>query len=235
MSSAASGPIVTTQTHGNVVVITMDDGKANALAPAMLTALDAAFDEAKDAGGVVLAGRAGKFCAGFDLKIMMSGPDAARQMVKDGGECLMRIYEFPKPLVVACTGHALAGGVLLVATGDTRIGAKGPFKLGLNEVRAGIPIPILAHAMAADRLDRRAFVEAVLQARIYDPDDAVTAGWLDRVAEPENLMSEAIAEATRLAELPATAYGKTKQSIRRGTIKHVRDTLESDLAELMGG
>jgi enoyl-CoA hydratase len=236
MSSAAD--IVTSETRGHVAIITMDDGKANALAPAMLSALDAAFEAAKNDAGVsavVLAGRNGKFCAGFDLKIMMSGPDAARQMVKDGGEFLMRVYEFPKPLVVACTGHALAGGVLLVATGDTRIGTQGPFKLGLNEVKAGIPIPILAHAMAADRLDRRAFVEAVLQARIYDPDSAVVAGWLDRVSAPESLLADAIAEAERLAELPATAYAKSKHSIRRATIQHIRDTIAGDLAELMGG
>ncbi len=232
---ASAEEIVTSETHGKVVVIKMDDGKANALAPAMLNALGAAFDAAEDASAVVLTGREGKFCAGFDLKIMMSGPAQARQMVKDGGETLMRLYEFPKPLVVACNGHALAGGVLLVACGDTRIGAKGPFKLGLNEVKAGIPIPILAHAMAADRLDRRAFVEAVLQARIYDPESAVTAGWLDRVAEPADVLSEAIAEAERLAELPSSAYAKSKHSIRRGTIKHIRDTIESDLVELMGG
>ncbi len=231
---ASTEEIVTSETHGKVVVITMDDGKANALAPRMLAGLDAAFEAARDASAIVLTGREGKFCAGFDLKVMMSGPDAARELVKSGGESLMRLYEFPKPVVVACNGHALAGGVLLVAVGDTRIGAKGPYKLGLNEVRAGIPIPILAHAMAVDRLDRRAFVEAVLQARIYDPESAVTAGWLDRVAEPAELLSEAIAEAERLAELPATAYSKTKNSIRRTTVKHVRDTLESDLKELLG-
>ena len=239
MSSTATFPaIVTTENQGRVAVITMDDGKANALAPTMLAALDAAFEAAREdpkVSAVVLAGREGKFCAGFDLKIMMSGPDAARQMVKDGGEFLMRVYEFPKPLVVACTGHALAGGVLLAAPGDTRIGSAGPFKLGLNEVKAGIPIPILAHAMAADRLDRRAFVEAVLQARIYDPEAAVVAGWLDRVADPANLLSDAIAEAERLAELPASAYAKSKLSIRRDTIKHIRDTIAGDLADLMGG
>jgi enoyl-CoA hydratase len=217
-----------------IAIVTMDDGKANALSTEMIEQLGTAFDRAEaGASAVVLAGREGRFCAGFDLRAMMAGPEVARALVGQGGELLLRVYELPLPVVVACTGHALAGGALLAATGDTRIGAHGEFKIGLNEVQNGLPVPILAHELARDRLVPTELVASVLQAKIYDPGGAVRAGWLDRATEPEQVVPEAREEAIRLARLPKAAYGATKRSLRRATIEHVRATLSSNLAELL--
>lgn len=228
--------VVSFELRGTTAVIKLDDGKANALSPALLGALDGALDRAEsEAKAVVLTGREGRFSAGFDLRVMMSGPQAARDLVVKGGEVLLRCYEFPKPLVIACTGHALAGGALLVATGDTRIGVTGDFKIGLNEVQKGMPVPILAHEFARDRLDPRELVASVLQAKIYDPASAKEAGWIDRVVAPEELEEAALAEATRLTGLPATAYALTKRSLRRQTIEHIRNTIETNLQEIAGG
>jgi enoyl-CoA hydratase len=225
--------IVQYELVGEIAQITMDDGKANALSPEMIDAILAAFRRAnEEANAVVLLGRPGRFCAGFDLRIMMAGPQAVTDLLIAGTKLLMDVYAFPKPVVVACTGHAIAGGALLLATGDTRIGVQGEFKIGLNEVSNGMPVPILAHRLAKDRLDPRAFVASVLQAKIYDPDAALVAGWLDAVAAPEALLDASIAEATRLAELPARAYAKTKASIRRESIEHIAATLEADLVSM---
>jgi len=235
MSNSEAPESVSYEQHGDVAVITIDDGKANALSPALLDQLAAAIDRACDeAKALVIGGRPGRFCAGFDLRVMMAGPAAAKGMVLAGGALLMRLYELPKPVVIACTGHALAAGVLLVATGDTRIGARGEFKLGLSEVRSGMPVPILAHELARDRLDPRELEAAVVQARIYDPEAAARAGWLDRVVDPDALAAEALQEAERLAKLPANAYAATKRSVRRKTIDYIRSTLDSNLAELTG-
>ncbi|MCA9668689.1 MAG: crotonase/enoyl-CoA hydratase family protein [Myxococcales bacterium] len=221
------------QTDG-IATIAMDDGKANALSTEMVKQLEQAFDRAAaEAKGVVVVGREGKFCAGFDLREMMAGPDSALALVKRGGELLMRIYDFPMPVVIACSGHAMAGGALLVATGDTRLGAQGAFKIGLNEVQVSMPVPILAHELARDRLLPTELFASVVQAKIYDPDGAARAGWLDRVVAPEKLLDEARAVARELMKLPARAYAMSKHSLRRGTIKHIRDTLESNVAELM--
>src|SRR5262245_39765802 len=131
----------------------MDDGKANALSVAMIDALIGALDRAeKEAKALVLAGRPERFCAGFDLKVMMAGFDQAAALLKHGSELLMRLYAAKVPLVIACTGHALAGGALVVLTGDWRIGAQGAFKIGLNEVSIGMPVPVLAMELARDRL-----------------------------------------------------------------------------------
>src|SRR5436305_14814945 len=100
---------VTSELDGKTAVITMDDGKANALSYEMIDALLGALGRAEgEASAIVLAGRPERFCAGFDLKVMMSGIDQARALLTRGAELLMRLYGSPLPVVIACTGHALA-------------------------------------------------------------------------------------------------------------------------------
>ncbi len=218
--------------EGDIAVLHMDDGKANALGHAMMDALDAALDRAeREAKAVVLTGRDGRFCAGFDLKQMMAGAEAARAMVVRGADVLLRFYNHPQPLVVACSGHAVAGGALLVLTGDLRLCASGDFKIGLNELAIGMPLPILAHELARDRLSKRYFVEATLFAGLFNPERAKDAGYVDRVVDAASLRKTALEEAAKLLPLAGRNYALSKNSIRRGTIQHIRDTLESNMQE----
>jgi enoyl-CoA hydratase len=224
---------VTYEERDGVACVTMDDGKANALSHAMLDALGEALDRAeKDAKAVLLIGREGRFCAGFDLKTMMAGVDAATALVRAGAELYLRIYALPMPVVVACTGHAMAGGALLLLVGDTRIGLEGAFKIGLNEVSISMPLPVLAQELARDRLGKRYLTEATIQAKVYTPDGAVEAGYLDRIAAADALVDEAHAEAKRLSDLPNTAYAQTKATLREATINHIRATLTGDMERL---
>jgi enoyl-CoA hydratase len=228
--------VVSFELRGDLALVRLDDGKANAMSAALVAGVEAALERAtKEAKAVVLFGRPGRFSAGFDLKVMMSGPEAARSLVMAGGELLMKLYEHPQPLVIAVTGHAIAGGVLMAATGDRRIGVLGDFKLGLNEVANGMPVPILAHELARDRLDPRVLVESVLHAKMWDPEGAVRAGWLDRVVPADELEAAAIAEAEALAKLPQPAYAQTKRSLRRQTIRYVRESMAANLAEFSVG
>jgi len=217
----------------DVAVITMDDGKANALSHEMLDALEAALDRAeKEAKAVVLAGREGKFCAGFDLQTMMAGPESAAGLLTKGGAFLMRVYAFPLPVVASCTGHALAGGALLLLTCDMRIGAEGSFKLGLNEVQIGLPLPLLGRELAKDRLSKRHLTAATVMARIYAPKEALDAGYLDVVVAPEELASTAEQHAKRLAGLSPHAFAITKKRMREGTIETIQSGFEADLSAL---
>ncbi len=218
------------EVQDDVAVLRMDDGKVNALSPAVVDALTEHLPRAiAEAKALVITGRPGAFSAGFDLKVLMSGPEAARDLLTRGGELFMRIYEHPQPVVAAVTGHALAGGALLSASCDLRIGATGAFKIGLNEIQAGMPVPILAHDLARDRLDPRKLTESVLFARMYTPGEAVEVGWLDRVAEADEVEGEAVRMAKELGQLAPGPYARTKASLRRQTIDHIRNTLEADL------
>lgn len=225
--------LVSYEKIGEVAVLSMDDGKANALSYSLMEAIDEAIARAEtDARAVVLIGRVGRFSAGFDLREMMSGANAARALVTRGAEFLMRLYGAPLPLVVACSGHALAAGALMVLTGDLRIGARGAFKIGLNEVQIGMPVPILAMELARDRLVSAQLTAATLFGTTVDPDTALTWGYLDRVVEPTELHSAALAEAARLATIGREAYAKTKLALREKTIQYVRATLADDILRL---
>ncbi len=225
---------VTYELEGTTAIVTMDDGKANALSTEMIDAVVGALTRAEtEASAMVLAGRAERFCAGFDLRVMMSGPENAKALLVHGSEMLLRLYAATVPLVIACTGHALAGGALVVLTGDVRFGAAGAYKLGLNEVAIGLPVPALAMELARDRLSKRAFTRATLLAQIYDPDEAVQAGYLDAVVPAAEVLPRAKLEAARLATLSRPAFQATKTRLRSATITHIRTSLAHDMATLM--
>jgi enoyl-CoA hydratase len=226
--------LLTYTLEGNVAIVRMDDGKANALSNAMIDALVGALARAeKDAAAMVLVGRPDRFCAGFDLKIMMSSPDAAMALLTRGADMLMKLYAAKIPLVVACTGHALAGGALVLLTGDVRIGATGAYRIGLNEVAIGLPVPVLAMELARDRLAPAELPNATLLARIYEPAEAVRAGYLDTTTEPGSVLDRAKEEAVRLAGLPRSAFEATKARLRGETIAHIQATLASDMQSLL--
>jgi enoyl-CoA hydratase len=221
--------------EGTVAALGFDDGKANALSPVAVDGLNAALDRAeKEAGAVLLTGRPGRFSAGFDLSTMKAGPDVVRGLVSAGAELLLRLYESPLPIVAACSGHAVAMGAVLLLGSDFRIGAAGDFKIGLNEVAIRMTLPVFAVEIARDRLSRRHFQRAVIQAEIYGPDGAVDAGYLDRVVPAERLAEEAMAEAERLAGLPRRAFSETKRRVRGESIERIRRSLAKNM-ESWGG
>jgi enoyl-CoA hydratase len=220
--------------EGTTAVIRMDDGKANALNYPMIDALIAALDRAeREAGSVVVTGRPERFCAGFDMKLMGASPQSAVDLLTRGADLLLRMYGSPLPVVMACTGHALAGGALLVLTGDVRLGIEGAFKIGLNEVAIGMPVPVLAMEFARDRLTSTALPRATLGAHVHTPAEAVTAGFLDAALPAGELLDRARAEAARLGAYSRVAYGATKQRLRGKTIEYIRTSLASDLASLL--
>ena len=146
----------------------------------------------------------------------------------------MKIYEYPLPVVIACTGHALAAGGLLLLTADARIGAEGAFKIGLPEVAIGMTLPVFGLELARDRLARHHFTQAVTQARIYGPAEAATVGYLDAAVSAASLMDAAQERATALATLRQPAFANTKRKERAATIRHIRETLEMDSANFDG-
>lgn len=222
--------------ENNVAVVTMDDGKANALSETMIAAILEALAKAeKEAGAMVLAGRPERFSGGFDLKVMMSSPANAKALLTKGVDLFMKLYASKVPLVIACTGHALAGGALMVLCGDTRIGGDGPYKIGLNEVQIGLPVPVLAMELARDRMSKKELTNATLLAKIYDPQGAKTAGYLDEVVPVDQVLAKAKEEATRLTSLSKTAFEASKVRLRKKTIDHIYATLESDMQSLLPG
>jgi enoyl-CoA hydratase len=230
--------LATYELDGRIATITMDDGKVNAFSIPMLQAVHAAFDRAEQDGAVVvLTGRESYFSAGFDLKVFASG-DVERvvEMLRLGATLAERILGFPTPVLAACNGHAVAAGSFMLLAADLRIGTEGPFRIGLNEVKIGLTMPWFAIELARQRLQPAAFSRAVVNATMYGPKEATSAGFLDRVVGESELRATSLEEAAELAALNAAAHTATKLRARAGALAAVRSAIETELtAEGLAG
>jgi enoyl-CoA hydratase len=223
--------LVTYEHDGRIATIVMDDGKVNVFSVAMLRGLHAAFDRAEGDGAVVvLVGREGYFSAGFDLKVLAGGRDEIVEILTLGATLAERILSFPTPVIVACTGHAYPAGAFLLLAADLRLGAAGPFRIGLNEVRIGMTVPWFAIEIARQRLLPAYFDRTVVSGAMFDPDEAVTAGFLDRVVAPGALRATAGEAASDFADLDLRAHAVTKRRARAGALTALRTAIESELS-----
>ena len=226
-------PRVTVEVIDDVALITFDDGKANAITSRAAALLAEAHDRVtsdEKVKAVVLAGRAGQFSAGFDLDTLMIGGPNRMELFRAGWDMLLGFETLPVPLVVACTGNAIAAGAVLLLGGDVRLAAEGDFKIGFNEASIGLPLPGLLLMLARDVLAPASFEKATAGARLYSPRDAVAAGFVDRVLPAADLVPAALAEAARLASLPGESLRKKSQVEERTA--RIESQLQADL-ELM--
>lgn len=218
--------MLTIEQHQDIALLRADDGKANAVSEAFSAAVNEGLDAAeRDARVVVLTGRPGRFSAGFDLNVVRAGGAPAAAMRTAGARLLARLFMHPQPVVIACSGHALAAGALLLLTGDTRLGVRGDFKIGLNETAIGLALPDWAVSLARARLPVDALTHSVIQARVHDPDGAVEAGFLDETVEPAQLLDAALIRAGELAQIAGEAYGTIKQRVRGPAAREMLDSI----------
>lgn len=223
------GNIVTYQANEKIATITIDDGKANAVSPQFIEEVNAALDNAEsDKAVVILTGRQGKFSAGFDLSIVTQGGEATTNLVRSGGQLVLRMLGFPTPIIIACNGHSLALGALLLLSTDFRIGVEGNFKIGLNEVAIGMPLPYFGVEIARERLASTHFGRSVANAEIYTPQGAVEAGFLDTIVPEEQLMEKAMQSAQAFAKLDMNAYYTTKLRVRENALNTLKKAIKKE-------
>jgi enoyl-CoA hydratase len=213
-----------------LATLMMDDGKVNVMSVTMLNSLNRALDRAVAENAVVLlTGRPGVFSAGFHLPTLRAGGPAAHEMVKLGFETAERLLSLPSPVVIACTGHAIAMGVFIVLAGDYRVGADGDYRLGATEVALGITMPFFGIEMCRQRLAPAHFSRAVLTAERYAPAPAVTAGFLDDLAPPSQLGEVARRVAMEFSKFDREAFAATKARARGSVLTAVRAAIEADM------
>lgn len=222
---------VSYELRDRIGVIAVDDGKANALSFDVLAAINDGLDraDADDAGAVLLTGRPGMFSGGFDLAVMRGGdPTATLDLVTTGAELVLRLYRSSRPIVAACTGHAVAAGALLLMGAHHRVGADGAFRIFLIETQNGMVLPDWAVEMSKERLVGPHAQQAAVESRIYDPAAAVVAGFLDQVVPADTILDAALAEANRLAALPAAAYAGNAAKVRAAGIERIAAAVARD-------
>jgi len=221
--------IVTYERVGGVAVITMNDGKANAVSLALQDGLNAALDKAEaDNVPVVLTGRPGIFSAGFDLKTLAAGGQPAVDMLNGGLNLSIRLLSFPTPVVVACPGHSMAMGIFLMLSCDYRIGVRGNYKYAANEVAIGMTMPYSTIEILRHRMTPAALTRAIVLAETFTPENAIETGVLDLVVDEADLMTTAVATAESFTALNMDAHNYSKQRLRSELLDAMRVGLAKD-------
>jgi enoyl-CoA hydratase len=221
--------VISYKVEGTLAVIQIDDGKANALGTAALDSLQSTLDDAErdEVSAVILKGRPGAFSSGFDLEEVRSDPTRREAIRRKFVDLLIRLFEYERPVIVACTGHALAAGAALLLVADRRIGIEGRFKLGFNEAAIGVPISGVTVELARYRMPMPWF-ESLISGQIFDPEHAVLAGLLDSVAlDEEGLAGGAEQLAQQLAKVDPAVFRHMKRLARAVPTERAR--VERDL------
>ena len=229
-----SEKIATIKKEDDISIITLDDGKANVFSPEMSNQLNVCLDQVDtESGCLINTGREGMFSAGLDLKVIQSGDvDRILEMSSSAFKLLARIFSFPRPVIAACSGHGIALGTFLVCCCDYRIGIKGDYMLGANEMRTNMVIPTPILELIKFRVNDSHKYRAVLGAEMYNFNQAQEAGLIDDIVEIDNLMTAAKDKAKDLATMGHPSYTMTKElfiaepmaKINEALKEHEKDT-----------
>lgn len=221
--------LVSYSLQGKIATLTLQNGKVNAISPALIEDFNLALDQAEqDNAVIVITGHAGMLSAGYDLNVMKESTDKMKALVKSGSQLTRRLLSFPYPVIVACPGHAIAKGAFLLLASDYRIGVAGKFKIGLNEVAIGMTMHNVGIELARGRLAPVFFNRSVICAEMFNPKDAMTAGFLDIVVEPEAFNATVEGAANMLAQLDMKSHKNTKLKARADLLQTLDEAIELD-------
>jgi enoyl-CoA hydratase len=222
-----SAKIATLTNKDDISIITLDDGKANVFSPKMIQDVNECLDKVPtESGALIITGRDGMFSAGFDLKIISSGDmQATMDMSLSGFKLLSRIFSFPRPILAACSGHGIALGTFLLCCCDYRIGVKGDYMIGANEMRTNMVIPIPILELISHRVTASHKYRAILGAEMYSIQDGVEAGLIDEIVDSKDLMEAAMLKAKDLASMGHPSYTLTKELFIREPLQKINDAI----------
>jgi len=216
---------------GGIVVVTINRPPANALTAEFLLEIEAklnSLEDDQDVRAVVLTGREKILSAGLDLKELPNLDEKGHQRTLDTiNSVYYQLYNFAKPLIVAASGHAIAGGFFLVLVGDYRIGIEGGAQYGLTEVRVGVPFPVCLIEIVRSELPAHVARRMLLQGRTVDGTAVRAWGILDEIVPPNVLIERAIEVAREYAEQPAGAYAVIKRQLRAPALAHMKNAIEN--------
>jgi enoyl-CoA hydratase len=221
--------VVAIQIENQVATITIQNGKVNAISHQVIEEMNKALDQAQEAKAVVvITGKPGMLSGGYDLNVMRESTSAAMQLVERGSTLSRRLLSFPFPVLVACSGHAVAKGAFLLLSADYRIGVEGNFKIGLNEVAIGMSMHDAGVELARGRLAPVFFNRSVILAEMVSPQDAITMGFLDKVVSEAEFLPTVNFIAQAMTKLDMKAHYNTKLKARANLLKRLDAAIEND-------
>jgi enoyl-CoA hydratase len=225
--------LVAYQCENGIATLTLNNGKVNAFSPQLIDDFNAALDRAEqDKAIVIVTGQPGILSGGYDLKVMTSSPQNAIDLVAKGSTLARRMLAHPYPIIVACPGHAVAKGAFVLLSADYRIGVEGPFTIGLNEVLIGMTMHHVGIELARERLGKAAFQRSVINGELFNPQGALSAGFLDQVVAADALLPSALAVAEQMKKINMTAHRNTKLKTRKAFLETLDAAIELDKQHL---
>lgn len=210
--------------RGDIAIATLANPPVNALDAEFLSAITDGFDGLRDsdAKGVVLTGEGSCFSAGADLfRVLEEDRDYVMQNVPNLTAAFRSVFEFPRPVVAAINGHAIAGGAIFACACDHRIMSQGSGRIGISELRVGVCFPVYALEIMRFAVPQQHLQELVYLADVYDPDVALAKGLLDEVIAPDSLMERALHVADRLARVPEGTFVAMKKLVRKPALERI--------------
>ncbi|CAL2076819.1 crotonase/enoyl-CoA hydratase family protein [Tenacibaculum sp. 190524A05c] len=221
--------LVQVTTDENYAIIKIANGKVNAISHEVIDELNACLDTAeKEERVVIITGQNGILSGGFDLKVMTKSADAAKELVTKGSQLSHRLLSFPTPVIMACNGHAVAKGAFLLLSADYRIGTVGEYKIGLNEVMIGMTMHNAGIEIARGKLSPVYFERSVSNAEMYNPEEAITAGFLDTIVPERHLLGTATKVAQLFGKLNKNAHKNTKLKVRKELLERLAQAIKED-------
>ena len=213
------------ETVDGVALVRMQHGRANALDLEFCEALTARFAELRGAAAeaIVLTGAGTIFSAGVDLKrVSAGGAEYIRAFLPKLHALYEEIYFHPKPVVAAINGHAVAGGAILACCADRRIMGHEAGRIGVTELLVGVAFPALAFEILRASVPAEYLAEFAYSGATYMTDDALESGWVDEIAEPDEVVEDAVAVAKELASIAPAAFAETKSQLRAPVAERYR-------------
>ena len=224
-----SEKIATLKKDEDISILTLNDGKANVFSAEMSKQVNECLDQVEtEKGCLIITGKEGMFSAGLDLKTIQSGDvDKIMEMSTNAFKLLARIFSFPRPVIAACTGHGIALGTFLLCCCDYRIGVKGDFMLGANEMRTNMVIPTPILELIKFRVNNSHKYRAVLGAEMYTLEQAIEAGLIDEVVDPKDIMKAAKEKAKDLQTMGHPSYSITKELFIAEPMSKINEAMHS--------
>jgi enoyl-CoA hydratase len=221
--------VVSIKIDNNVAIVTIQNGKVNAISHQVIDELNNALNQAEEHKAVVvITGTPGMLSAGYDLKVMRESTSAAMTLVEKGSKFSRRMLSFPYPVIVACPGHAVAKGAFLLLSADYRIGVEGNFKIGLNEVAIGMIMHDAGVEIARGRMAPAFFNRSVVLAEMVNPQDAIAMGFLDKVVSEADFLPTISFIAQAMTKLDMRAHFNTKMKVRAELLTKLDAAIEKD-------
>ena len=205
-----------------VTILRMVRGKGNALDIEFGTALADALDqlERSAARAIVITGQGSVFGAGVDLAALLEGgPSYVRRFLPIMGRAFERLATFPKPVVAAVNGHAIAGGAIIMLACDARLLARGSARIGLSEIRVGVLFPAWALEIARFATPPEHFSTLICTGRSWPPEEALARGLVDELVDADTLLDRACQVAAEMGAVPTAKFTATKLAVRRPMIE----------------